>query len=65
VLRLLSVTAGIAMMAGVVAGLACAPLMGRWLDTGARSTAVAASMLVRVIGTALLLAAPPAAPLPW
>lgn len=32
--------------------------MGRWLDRGARSTAVAAAMLVRVIGTALLLLAP-------
>lgn len=46
------------MTAGVVAGLGCTPAMGRWLDQGARSTAVAASMLVRVTGTALLLAAP-------
>jgi MFS family permease len=58
VLRLPAVTAGLAMTAGVVAGLSCTPAMGRWLDRGARSTAVAASMLVRVIGTALLLAAP-------
>jgi hypothetical protein len=58
VLRLPSVTAGLAMTAGVVAGLSCTPPVGRWLDRGARSTAVAASMLVRVIGTALLLLAP-------
>jgi MFS family permease len=58
VLRLPSLTAGLAMTAGVVAGLSCTPLMGRWLDRGARSTAVAASMLVRVFGTALLLSAP-------
>jgi MFS family permease len=36
--------------------------MGRWLDRGARSTAVAASMLVRVIGTALLLIDPAGSP---
>ena len=58
VLRLPSVTAGLAMTAGVVAGLSCTPPMGRWLDLGARSTAVAASMLVRVIGTGVLLSAP-------
>jgi MFS family permease len=58
VLRLPSTTAGLAMTAGVVAGLSCAPPMGRWLDRGARSAAVAAAMLVRVIGTALLLLAP-------
>lgn len=58
VLRLPSVTAGLAMTAGVVAGLSCTPPMGRWLDRGARSTAVAASMLVRVIGTGVLLSAP-------
>jgi MFS family permease len=62
VLRLPTLTAGLAMTAGVVAGLGGAPAMGRWLDRGARSTAVAASMLVRVIGTALLLAAPASTP---
>jgi hypothetical protein len=46
------------MTAGMVAGLGCMPLVGRWLDRGARSAAVAASMLLRVIGTVLLLAAP-------
>jgi MFS family permease len=58
VLRLPALTAGLAMTIGVFAGLGAAPAMGRWLDRGARSTAVAAAMLVRVIGTALLLAAP-------
>ena len=58
VLRLPALIAGLAMTAGVAAGLGCTPAMGRWLDRGARSTAVAAAMLVRVIGTALLLAAP-------
>src|SRR5689334_7612234 len=54
-LRLPALTAGLVMTVGVAAGLGCTPAMGRWLDRGARSTAVAASMLVRVIGTALLL----------
>ena len=58
VLRLPALIAGLAMTAGVAGGLGCTPAMGRWLDRGARSTAVAAAMLVRVIGTALLLAAP-------
>ena len=58
VLHLAAVTAGLAMTAGVVAGLGCMPVVGRWLDRGARSAAVAAAMLVRVIGTVLLLAAP-------
>jgi MFS family permease len=58
VLRLPAPVAGLAMTAGVVAGLGCVPPVGRWLDRGARSTAVAASMLVRVIGTVVLVAAP-------
>jgi MFS family permease len=62
VLRLPASVTGLAMAAGILAGLAAAPAMGRWLDRGARSTAVAASMLVRVIGTALLLAAPAGSP---
>ncbi|MEV0666360.1 MFS transporter [Actinomadura luteofluorescens] len=59
VLKLSAPVTGTAMTAGVVAGLACMPAVGRWLDRGARSTVVAASMLVRVLGVALLLAAPP------
>ncbi|RSO40318.1 MFS transporter [Streptomyces sp. WAC 06725] len=58
VLRLSAPVTGIAMTAGIVAGLVCTPAVGRWLDRGARSTVVAASMLVRVLGVALLLAAP-------
>ncbi|MFD5740862.1 MFS transporter [Streptomyces massasporeus] len=58
VLRLSAPVTGIAMTAGIVAGLVCMPAVGRWLDQGARSTVVAASMLVRVLGVALLLATP-------
>ncbi|MEU8621894.1 MFS transporter [Streptomyces sp. NPDC048623] len=58
VLRLSASATGIAMTVGVVMGLACMPAVGRWLDRGARSTVVAASMLVRVLGVALLLATP-------
>ncbi|MCX3287667.1 MFS transporter [Streptomyces sp. NEAU-H22] len=58
VLRLSAHVTGIAMTAGIVAGLVCMPAVGRWLDRGARSTVVAASMLVRVLGVALLLATP-------
>ncbi|CAM5667367.1 MULTISPECIES: MFS transporter [Streptomyces] len=58
VLRLSAPVTGIAMTAGIVTGLVCMPAVGRWLDRGARSTVVAASMLVRVLGVALLLAAP-------
>ncbi|MFD7706949.1 MFS transporter [Streptomyces sp. NPDC059786] len=58
VLELSAPVTGTAMTAGIVAGLVCVPAVGRWLDRGARSTVVAASMLVRVLGVALLLAAP-------
>ncbi|MFD7941993.1 MFS transporter [Streptomyces sp. NPDC059744] len=58
VLRLSPPATGIGMTAGVVVGLACMPAVGRWLDRGARSTVVAASMLVRVLGVAMLLATP-------
>ncbi|WIX98431.1 MFS transporter [Amycolatopsis mongoliensis] len=58
VLQLSAPVTGIAMTAGVVVALVCTPVVGRWLDLGARSTVVAASMLVRVLGVALLLAAP-------
>ncbi|MFE9860819.1 MFS transporter [Streptomyces sp. NPDC005780] len=58
VLRLSAPATGIAMTVGVVVGLVCMPAVGRWLDRGARSTVVAASMLVRVLGVALLMATP-------
>ncbi|MEU3191801.1 MFS transporter [Streptomyces sp. NPDC006992] len=60
VLRLSAPATGIAMTLGAVVGLVCMPAIGRWLDRGARSTVVAASMLVRVLGVTLLLAAPAA-----
>lgn len=58
VLKLSAPAAGIAMTAGVVVGLVCMPAVGRWLDRGARSTVVAASMLVRVLGVGLLPVTP-------
>ncbi|MEV0646621.1 MFS transporter [Phytomonospora sp. NPDC050363] len=58
VLELSAPATGVAMTVGIVVGLLCMPMVGRWLDRGARSTVVAASMLVRVLGVALLLAAP-------
>ncbi|MET9904220.1 MFS transporter [Streptomyces sp. NPDC006446] len=58
VVRLSAPVTGIAMTVGIVVGLVCMPAVGRWLDRGARSTVVAASMLVRVLGVALLLATP-------
>src|SRR3954451_108084 len=58
VLRLSPAATGVAMTVGVVVGLGCMPAVGRWLDRGARSTVVAASMLVRVLGVVLLLTAP-------
>ncbi|MFI6035186.1 MFS transporter [Streptomyces sp. NPDC051315] len=58
VLKLSAPVTGTAMTVAVVAGLACMPAVGRWLDRGARSTVVAASMLVRVLGVAVLLATP-------
>ncbi|MBN6041122.1 MFS transporter [Amycolatopsis sp. 195334CR] len=58
VLELSAPATGLAMTGGIVAGLGCTPVVGRWLDRGARSTVVAASMLVRVLGVAVLLATP-------
>ena len=58
VLNLSAPAAGAAMTAGIVAGLAAMPAVGRWLDRGVRSAVVATAMAVRVIGTVLLLTAP-------
>ncbi|UED83858.1 MFS transporter [Streptomyces profundus] len=58
VLGLSAPATGIAMTLGIVMGLVCMPAVGWWLDRGARSAVVAASMLVRVLGVALLLATP-------
>ena len=57
VLGLGAAATGAAMSAGMVLGLVSVPFVGRWIDRGARSTVVAAAMLVRVLGAALLLAA--------
>ncbi|MFG2298629.1 MFS transporter [Streptomyces sp. NPDC048603] len=59
VLGLSATATGLAMTAGIVIGLVCMPAVGRWLDRGARSTVVAASMLIRVLGVAVLVATPP------
>ncbi|MEV6211168.1 MFS transporter [Kitasatospora sp. NPDC051914] len=50
-------TAGLALSAGMLAGLAAVPLTGRWIDRGARSRPVAATLLVRAAGVGVLLAA--------
>lgn len=42
---------------GMSLGLVTVPGAGRWLDRGARSAVVAASMLIRVLGVIMLLAA--------
>ncbi|WP_344672106.1 MFS transporter [Catenulispora yoronensis] len=62
VLGLSSPATGVSMTAGIVVGLLAMPAVGRWLDRGARSTVVAASMLVRVVGTLLLLVVPAGSP---
>ncbi|MFE7562035.1 MFS transporter [Kitasatospora sp. NPDC057500] len=49
--------AGLAMSAGMVAGLLVLPVTGRWIDRGARSLPAAATMLVRAAGSVALLAA--------
>ncbi|WP_020524682.1 MFS transporter [Catelliglobosispora koreensis] len=47
--------AGVALSAGLLAGLAALPLLGRWIDRGVRSAAVAATLFIRVAGIAVLL----------
>ncbi|MFF7592932.1 MFS transporter [Kitasatospora purpeofusca] len=49
--------AGLAMSAGMVAGLLVLPLTGRWIDLGARSLPAAATLLVRAAGSVTLLLA--------
>ncbi|MFF2350723.1 MFS transporter [Kitasatospora sp. NPDC058115] len=56
VLALDAGTAGLAMSAGMVAGLLVLPLTGRWIDRGARSLPAAATLLVRAAGSVVLLA---------
>ncbi|MFD7417329.1 MFS transporter [Kitasatospora purpeofusca] len=57
VLALDAGTAGLAMSAGMVAGLLVLPLTGRWIDLGARSLPAAATLLVRAAGSVTLLLA--------
>ncbi|HCU48221.1 MAG TPA: MFS transporter, partial [Micromonosporaceae bacterium] len=47
--------AGVALSAGLLAGLAALPIVGRWIDRGSRSAVVAATLLVRVAGVVVLL----------
>ncbi|MFB7381202.1 MFS transporter [Kitasatospora purpeofusca] len=49
--------AGLAMSAGMVAGLLVLPLTGQWIDLGARSLPAAATLLVRAAGSVTLLLA--------
>jgi len=58
VLHLGLARSGTAMSLGMLAGLAAVPLWGRWIDRGARSAAVGATMLIRVLGALTLLLVP-------
>jgi len=57
VLGLSVAEAGVAMSLAMSLGLVAVPGAGRWLDRGARSAVVAASMLTRVLGVIILLTA--------
>ncbi|MFF0416527.1 MFS transporter [Kitasatospora sp. NPDC004745] len=57
VLRLGAGAAGLAMSAGMVAGLLVVPLTGRWIDRGARTLPAAATLAVRAVGALTLLVA--------
>ncbi|WP_395292861.1 MFS transporter [Kitasatospora hibisci] len=57
VLHLGAGAAGLALSAGMLAGLLVLPLTGRWIDHGARSLPAAATLLVRAAGSAALLGA--------
>jgi MFS family permease len=48
--------AGLALSAGLLAGLAMLPFVGRWIDRGARSSVVTVTLLVRAAGVVVLLA---------
>ncbi|OJF16247.1 MFS transporter [Couchioplanes caeruleus] len=56
VLHLSVTSAGLALSAGLLAGLAGIPLLGRWIDAGGRRAPMAATMFVRAAGIAVLLA---------
>jgi hypothetical protein len=57
VLHLSASATGLALTAGLLAGLVALPPVGRWIDSGARTRPVAATLLVRVAGVGVLLAA--------
>ncbi|MFJ6086254.1 MFS transporter [Streptomyces sp. NPDC092369] len=57
VLHLGAGDAGLALSAGMLAGLGAVPLTGRWIDRGALAAPVAATLVVRVVGTLVLLVA--------
>jgi hypothetical protein len=47
-------SAGVALTAGMLLGLAAIPLVGRWIDTGVRRAPSVAALLVRAAGAATL-----------
>jgi len=51
-------SAGAALSIGLLAGLLALPLAGRWLDRGARSSVVAATLFIRTAGLLVLLLVP-------
>lgn len=55
VLHLRPDEAGLAITAGLLAGLAVLPLVGQWIDRGARSGVVSATLFIRGVGTVVLL----------
>ncbi|MGW3283505.1 MFS transporter [Streptomyces sp. NPDC001002] len=57
VLHLGAGDAGLALSVGMLAGLGAVPLTGQWIDRGALAALVAATLLVRVAGTLVLLVA--------
>ncbi|WP_327068211.1 MFS transporter [Kitasatospora sp. NBC_01250] len=58
VLHLGASVAGLALSAGMLVGLAAVAPLGRWIDRGARSQVVTATLLTRAAGVGALLAAP-------
>ncbi|MGW4945406.1 MFS transporter [Actinoplanes sp. NPDC004185] len=55
VLHLPAPSAGLALTAGLLVGLAGIPLLGRWIDAGGRRAPMAATMLIRALGIVVLL----------
>ncbi|MFE4975151.1 MFS transporter [Kitasatospora sp. NPDC056651] len=55
VLHLGAGAAGLALSAGMVAGLVAVPLTGRWIDRGARTLPAAVTLVLRAVGALVLL----------